>query len=82
MTAISIHGPRGGPDPPPDEIILKIMNFNPRAPRGARPWANRKAGKHRTFQSTGPAGGPTFSSGNSRQADVFQSTGPAGGPTT
>ncbi len=64
-------------------LALPSPNFNPQAPRGARPTL-RHLSRHRfRFQSTGPSRGPTLIRNNQIMTDHrFQSTGPSRGPTT
>ena len=63
-------------------LTLLIMNFNPRAPRGARPHSRRSGRGGSVFQSTCPARGTTAHSRRSgRGGSVFQSTCPARGTT-
>jgi len=57
------------------------MYFNPRAPRGARPFSWRISCPSRTFQSTRPAWGATKAKLDATDALVFQSTRPAWGAT-
>ena len=56
---ISIHVPREGHDGIITGIRARITDFNPRAPRGARPGCFCYAVRCQTFQSTCPARGTT-----------------------
>ena len=57
--SISIHVPREGHDHLAAHSITKTPDFNPRAPRGARPCTTATAGECVPFQSTCPARGTT-----------------------
>ena len=57
---ISIHVPREGHDPRPPMHRIKGTDFNPRAPRGARPPPEKMFLSPHRFQSTCPARGTTF----------------------
>ena len=57
--AISIHAPRAGRDLTDFFINVKVLNFNPRAPCGARQAAVIEANRQRVFQSTRPVRGAT-----------------------
>ncbi len=80
---ISIHVPREGHDPAPAVLYWREKDFNPRAPRGARPQHAPPGMVQKEFQSTCPARGTTEGIGaNCRSAAVFQSTCPARGTTS
>ena len=57
---ISIHAPREGRDELALLAGIKIKDFNPRAPRGARPPGPSCISTARKFQSTRPARGATW----------------------
>ena len=80
--SISIHAPREGRDHPRD-LLREVtpMDFNPRAPRGARPSYLVKVTTDVLFQSTRPARGATRRSSCSASLNTFQSTRPARGAT-
>ena len=59
--SISIHVPREGHDPRPPMHRIKGTDFNPRAPRGARPTPLNAVSSWSRFQSTCPARGTTSS---------------------
>ena len=59
---ISIHAPRAGRDSRSCFSCLRLNNFNPRAPRGARRDDDRTQADPGTFQSTRPARGATSAS--------------------
>ena len=56
---ISIHAPREGRDRRWTILPCRASNFNPRAPRGARPTTTSRAATWILFQSTRPARGAT-----------------------
>ena len=58
-TWISIHVPREGHDALAVRIKYGIVDFNPRAPRGARPYCVCAGTARNIFQSTCPARGTT-----------------------
>ena len=62
---ISIHAPREGGDRRSSVECFAVDNFNPRPPRGGRPYKPRSERTKREFQSTPPARGATSSSGGS-----------------
>ncbi len=78
---VSIHAPRAGRDAvfPPERN--RDDRFNPRAPRGARPMAEREAKRADAFQSTRPARGATKVNVLGVLQSMFQSTRPARGAT-
>ena len=57
---ISIHAPREGCDPHCWAIAFAKPDFNPRTPRGVRPFLSRCYGCYPKFQSTHPARGATI----------------------
>ena len=59
QNCISIHGLRVEPDPIKTLYRQKSLNFNPRAPCGARHSAGASSISSRTFQSTGSVWSPT-----------------------
>ena len=56
---VSIHAPREGCDSFPLVSPLCVICFNPRTPRGVRPWCAPTAQAGILFQSTHPARGAT-----------------------
>ena len=59
MLGISIHAPHAGRDPIQQPIICLRLNFNPRAPRGARQIPDADWFAPEVFQSTRPTRGAT-----------------------
>ena len=53
---ISIHVPREGHDSSSGELLPAPQDFNPRAPRGARQWADRHTGRRLYFNPRAPRG--------------------------
>ena len=78
---ISIHAPRAGRDPRPDWRIIPTLNFNPRAPCGARRFIPAEAEPEDVFQSTRPVRGATTLSNPITINGKFQSTRPVRGAT-
>ncbi len=78
---ISIHAPREGSDAIGPSVIPPIRYFNPRSPRGERPFANHLTTLLMGFQSTLPARGATCQCQLEAAFFVFQSTLPARGAT-
>ena len=66
---ISIHAPRVGRDKSRRKCWARSSHFNPRAPRGARPWPPWDCGRCPGFQSTRPAWGATKRREEQRRAD-------------
>ena len=58
---ISIHAPREGCDLVLAVLVAVSLYFNPRTPRGVRPWSRGKSNSSKVFQSTHPARGATIS---------------------
>ena len=56
---ISIHAPLAGRDSSTTVLPSTSMNFNPRAPRGARPVSLKASQPRSLFQSTRPSRGAT-----------------------
>ena len=81
MLSISIHAPREGSDMPKRSIRKSTPHFNPRSPRGERPFIIEIARRINRFQSTLPARGATGAKIVFKIADKFQSTLPARGAT-
>ena len=82
MDFISIHAPREGRDPCACKLLTERTNFNPRAPRGARPLLPQPPHTAKIrFQSTRPARGATNNRWVSDLRRGFQSTRPARGAT-
>ena len=82
LSVISIHAPLAGRDRKGDGYIVLEVNFNPRAPCGARRGVSRGRCLHRKFQSTRPLRGATslfFTACSPILA--FQSTRPLRGAT-
>ena len=80
---ISIHVPREGHDNSSTIKFCRTINFNPRAPRGARQKGHRAYNVGQAFQSTCPARGTTVDDGGSASSGAgFQSTCPARGTTS
>ena len=79
---ISILAPRGGSDSFWDLVMLFVIYFNPRSPRGERHANHYYISAFPQFQSSLPAGGAT-PAGDDTDASftVFQSSLPAGGAT-
>jgi len=80
--AISIHSPLAGRDKLPDKLFSDARNFNPLAPRGARPGLfvfGHQVGM--LFQSTRPSRGETRSRWLRCAETRFQSTRPSRGET-
>ena len=82
LVCISIHAPRGGSDWAGRRCRRSGLYFNPRSPRGERPFQWSQTSLFGTFQSTLPAGGATTGE-VIKVASLykFQSTLPAGGAT-
>ena len=81
MTPISIHVPREGHDGIFIWLLMRITDFNPRAPRGARlSWCHPQTSTL-LFQSTCPARGTTNAAAEVPREAKFQSTCPARGTT-
>ena len=78
---ISIHAPRVGRDGVPREALLLQVNFNPRAPCGARRVAHCFHFLYFQFQSTRPVWGATLCPKWTRRESQFQSTRPVWGAT-
>ena len=78
---ISIHVPREGHDHARAAYCRGDRNFNPRAPRGARPLSRKSALSAAKFQSTCPARGTTNAAAVVLIMPAFQSTCPARGTT-
>ena len=57
---ISIHAPREGGDFGTADLYRRAFDFNPRPPRGGRPYAATSSTVGGVFQSTPPARGATF----------------------
>ena len=81
VLAISIHAPRVGRDVHRRRGRACLGNFNPRAPRGARPCIPALQGQEKGFQSTRPAWGATLNIIEGAVIAGFQSTRPAWGAT-
>ena len=64
-----------------EAIMFYLRDFNPRAPRGARPVETIRILMGHTFQSTRPAWGATWKRGELYSLKIFQSTRPAWGAT-
>ncbi len=79
---VSIHAPRAGRDEGAGCKIQARDCFNPRAPRGARPWAAVITDIKGKFQSTRPARGATTRPPGGGGRGEFQSTRPARGATS
>ena len=76
---ISIHAPRAGRDPGRRERRDQRMDFNPRAPCGARPSTCFNTRPFRIFQSTRPVRGATWRrSRRSHRAPDFNPRAPCG----
>ena len=81
-TIISIHAPHAGRDAAVVQIDFDRINFNPRAPCGARLPASQLPEISSVFQSTRPMRGATGTSANNKRiAKLFQSTRPMRGAT-
>ena len=79
---ISIHAPRVGSDSARACPTRRTRYFNPRSPRGERPWLMTGKGINGIFQSTLPAWGATSSrDSHLPSCSGFQSTLPAWGAT-
>ena len=78
---ISIHAPLAGRDKTSREHDFIAKNFNPRAPRGARPHIRIDKPLVRTFQSTRPSRGATTKAMTKAPPEPFQSTRPSRGAT-
>ena len=59
LACISIHVPREGHDTIQPRVTGAVSYFNPRAPRGARPFLFKPRADLKSFQSTCPARGTT-----------------------
>ena len=79
---ISIHAPREGRDYSRCSSRYCSRNFNPRAPRGARPDSSAVRVLAGVFQSTRPARGATALPSAATSGRKFQSTRPARGATS
>ena len=78
---ISIHAPRAGRDVTPRRRLHRRMNFNPRAPCGARQYLPIEEINSTQFQSTRPVRGATTSGLRTPPTPIFQSTRPVRGAT-
>ena len=79
---ISIHAPREGGDSDCIGLRVRRNHFNPRPPRGGRPWPIWPSISACRFQSTPPARGATiYEVPIMLPDDLFQSTPPARGAT-
>ena len=78
---ISIHAPREGGDRNHSGILLFLVYFNPRPPRGGRRSPLSSLRNPPVFQSTPPARGATFQLTSCPASLIFQSTPPARGAT-
>ncbi len=81
LTGISIHAPLAGRDGSPSLIPSTSINFNPRAPCGARLKAAHSRYTHNAFQSTRPLRGATSPLSCRYVSVIFQSTRPLRGAT-
>ena len=81
FTIISIHAPRAGRDLRLGVIYLCLIDFNPRAPCGARLWSSVAAPISVKFQSTRPVRGATDGRKICAATSEFQSTRPVRGAT-
>ena len=79
--SISIHAPRVGCDTPSRCLRVRVKYFNPRTPRGVRPYSAVDSTFTAAFQSTHPAWGATSCGNFSVSSSTFQSTHPAWGAT-
>ena len=79
--AISIHAPLAGRDRRCWKTLSPLSNFNPRAPRGARPPVLENLVPIIQFQSTRPSRGATSRHCSPVIRLVFQSTRPSRGAT-
>ncbi len=78
-TVISIHAPRVGRDGYEQPTLANKLNFNPRAPCGARPMFRQAQQMAQGFQSTRPVWGATFMSFIAeRNPDYFNPRAPCG----
>ena len=82
MANISIHAPRAGRDKTWEKVTVQEIDFNPRAPCGARPGGDPVMLRLKAFQSTRPVRGAT---GGGQEplhgGNQFQSTRPVRGAT-
>jgi len=60
---VSIHAPRAGSDVSLTKYATSFESFNPRSPRGERPWSWSLVRSPGEFQSTLPARGATGADG-------------------
>ncbi len=81
VVLVSIHAPRAGRDVQTVGSGFIRDRFNPRAPRGARPFHFHAPESLDAFQSTRPARGATVSVFTFIFCGLFQSTRPARGAT-
>ena len=79
---ISIHAPRVGRDPEKRAVIIDHVDFNPRAPCGARPHEYVASRIPSPFQSTRPVWGATDTANIIGDIVRFQSTRPVWGATS
>ena len=79
--SISIHAPREGSDQITYFYSRVCRYFNPRSPRGERPFEGGQNEQGKEFQSTLPARGATPMESKNCRIESFQSTLPARGAT-
>ena len=79
LRGISIHSPLAGRDDLRQPVPPRINNFNPLAPRGARPSSDSPSSFLSIFQSTRPSRGETRTDLRSlRRGDYFNPLAPRG----
>ena len=78
---VSIHAPRAGRDHGAVDGLSEAIGFNPRAPCGARLYADTVIDFMDMFQSTRPVRGATVGLHRVRKVPEFQSTRPVRGAT-
>ena len=80
-TYISIHAPRVGRDPAEATSVGKLLDFNPRAPCGARLWFHSHKSRGRYFNPRAPCGARLSAIDIPHVPTAFQSTRPVWGAT-
>ena len=80
-TVISIHAPHAGRDPPAVSARSRTMDFNPRAPCGARPAMTTRRLRSPDFNPRAPCGARPQPTVRTFSESEFQSTRPMRGAT-
>ena len=83
ISCISIHAPREGGDRPTRRASARVWHFNPRPPRGGRPYVlyDPRLATRISIHAPREGGDPGRTGGITCRAIKFQSTPPARGAT-